>query len=112
MPSYCCVPGCTSKGPGHQFPADKALKKQWIHIINNPDDPITKKPWQPSLSSKVCHKHFSPDDYSRTHLGMSITYYIATLLLRTAFFIQHPLFSSPFVVSIDEWLQRPPLFLI
>lgn len=68
MPTYCCVPGCTTTGSGHKFPLDPQMKKRWIIAIKRLD-PVTKKIWQPSLSSVVCHNHFLPTDYRETLLG-------------------------------------------
>ena len=40
MPSFCCVPGCSSDGTFqkglafHEFPTEKSLRKSWIHAIH------------------------------------------------------------------------------
>ena len=30
MPDYCCVPGCSNLGTGHQFPSDPDIRKKWM----------------------------------------------------------------------------------
>lgn len=68
MPFYCCVPLCTSQG-GHKFPRDPTMRWRWQLAIKRLD-PTSNKVWSPTKSSVVCSRHFNPDDYVDTLLGM------------------------------------------
>lgn len=67
---YCCVPFCKSsskkKSPDltfHSFPKDESRKKDWIKAISRPEEKLGC-PWAPSQFSKICGKHFRPEDFS------------------------------------------------
>ena len=60
MPTLCCVPNCSRRG-GHQFPKEPNLRKLWIIAVRRGEPG-----WEPSVSTKVCAVHFSPEDYE-TH---------------------------------------------
>ena len=68
MPSFCCVPGCSSDGTFqkglafHEFPTEKSLRKSWIHAIRRDVGPhfqIVRG------STKVCSLHFREEDYRK-----------------------------------------------
>ncbi|KAJ8299959.1 hypothetical protein KUTeg_021478 [Tegillarca granosa] len=62
MPAYCCVPGCSSRTGGNQFPKDKDFWFKWQVAVKRMDV-NTKGIWQPSNDSVVCKLHFTSDDY-------------------------------------------------
>ena len=57
MPQCCAVPFCSEKKGGHKFPKDKTVSKQWLAAIRRDN-------YTPSKHSRVCKKHFNPDDYA------------------------------------------------
>ena len=60
MPVLCCVPNCSNRG-GFKFPTDKKLHFAWRVAIKRIDR--NKKLWKPTNFSRVCEKHFLPDDF-------------------------------------------------
>ena len=62
----CSVPGCTAQG-SHHFPTDKELSKKWIIAIKRADPLQPQKIWTPGKAARICHKHFSTEDYSTTN---------------------------------------------
>jgi hypothetical protein len=55
----CSVLTCqTRKGGMHTFPTDSEVRKQWIQFCGRGPR------WCPLFSSKVCHLHFTPDDFT------------------------------------------------
>ena len=56
MGGYCVVSKCKNRG-GHGFPRDKSLRKAWMNRIRR------ESSWAPSKHSKVCHEHFTDEDY-------------------------------------------------
>ena len=73
MPTLCCVPRCNGRG-GHLFPNDQNLRKRWIIAVKRGENN-----WTPSRFTKVCHAHFSEDDYvtHSTSLGKLVDYLLA-----------------------------------
>lgn len=59
MPSGCCVPRCSSRRGGHQFPNDPVLRKVWLVAVR-------RDQWKPTAASRVCHKHFKEEDFVAT----------------------------------------------
>ena len=74
MVQYCCVPLCNGYG-GPRFPKDAAEKEKWKAIIKKGVPGNKNKIWEPSPYDVVCHRHFRPEDYKGTLLGM-INFYI------------------------------------
>lgn len=68
MPGYCCVPWCTERSGGHQFPKDDEMKLKWKVAIRR-INPETKKIWEPGNRAVVCRKHFTSDCYQQTLMG-------------------------------------------
>ena len=66
MVNTCCVPGCKSgyrsqlkvkvTPPMFGFPKNEELRSAWIKAIS-------RKDWTPTNISRVCAKHFNPDDF-------------------------------------------------
>ena len=62
---YCLAYGCNSRQTKgcwisfFRFPKDKTFCKQWVHYCKRAD--FT----EPTLSSRLCSKHFSGDQYER-----------------------------------------------
>jgi hypothetical protein len=53
----CSVIKCRSQGKGlHTFPADPALRRQWILFCKRSPD------WTPGPSARLCNDHFRPSD--------------------------------------------------
>ncbi len=53
----CSVIKCRSQGKGlHTFPADPALRRQWILFCRRSPD------WTPGRSARLCNDHFRPTD--------------------------------------------------
>ena len=65
----CCVPGCKNGAPNYKtqgnypsFPfPDEGLsqRKEWIEKINH--EKVDNKIWKPTKNSRVCARHFEPD---------------------------------------------------
>ncbi|XP_061179525.1 52 kDa repressor of the inhibitor of the protein kinase-like [Saccostrea echinata] len=61
---YCAVYNCSSSSKVDKnvsffrFPKDAGLQKAWVHYCRRRDLKLTKY-------SKICEKHFTPDQYSR-----------------------------------------------
>ncbi|XP_035226849.1 THAP domain-containing protein 2-like [Stegodyphus dumicola] len=61
MPFKCCVTGCrgnykgTEKVHTFSFPKNDALRERWLRNI-------PRKDFSATPYSRVCHKHFQPDD--------------------------------------------------
>ena len=57
---YCCVPSCLStSGTGvhlHRIPSDK--RQQYANLIQRSNN------WIPNVNSRICEKHFAPDQYT------------------------------------------------
>ena len=68
MGRYCCVPYCSNRIKGHEFPKDPTHRQLWVIAIKRMD-PVSKKLWQPTSSSIVCKEHFLPEDYRQTLTG-------------------------------------------
>ncbi|XP_035208972.1 protein kinase C-binding protein 1-like, partial [Stegodyphus dumicola] len=68
MPSKCWIPGCRSnycprfKARVFSFPRDEKLRATWLKAIQRKDR-------VPSRASKVCEKHFKPEDIITTASG-------------------------------------------
>ena len=59
MPSTrCCVYACNANG-GHKFPKELDRRKLWTIAVRRAN-------WQPTATSVVCFRHFTPDDYQAT----------------------------------------------
>ncbi|CAG9109153.1 unnamed protein product [Plutella xylostella] len=56
MPQCCAVPLCSERKGGHMFPRDKTVLEQWLVAIR-------RKNYCPTKHSRVCKKHFNPEDY-------------------------------------------------
>ncbi|CAN7951069.1 unnamed protein product [Ixodes pacificus] len=68
MPTHCCVPQCSQRGPKDEeqnkvsyfgFPKDKELFKKWIVAIRRDEG----KHFKVTKSTKVCSKHFKDKDF-------------------------------------------------
>ncbi|KAM7297119.1 uncharacterized protein ISCGN_022272 [Ixodes scapularis] len=68
MPTHCCVPQCTQRGPKDEkqqkvsyfgFPRSKDLHKKWIVAIKRDEG----KHFKVTQSTKVCSKHFKEEQY-------------------------------------------------
>ncbi|CAN7998186.1 unnamed protein product [Ixodes hexagonus] len=68
MPTHCCVPQCTQRGPKDEkqskvsyfgFPRSKDLHKRWIVAIKRDEG----KHFKVTQSTKVCSRHFKEEDY-------------------------------------------------
>jgi len=76
MPTHCCVPLCTRKGYCEEetrekvsyfkFPTQEKTRKQWIHAIWRDEG----KDFQISSTTKVCLRHFKPDDLKKSLDGV------------------------------------------
>jgi len=76
MPTHCCVPLCTRKGYREEetrekvsyfkFPTQEKTRKQWIHAIWRDEG----KDFQISSTTKVCLRHFKPDDLKKSLDGV------------------------------------------
>ncbi|XP_064487513.1 uncharacterized protein LOC135399707 [Ornithodoros turicata] len=60
----CAVPGCVNKGSTstnrllHRIPKNEPARGTWLKLIGRHDVP-------PGVGLKICHLHFTPDDYVR-----------------------------------------------
>lgn len=59
----CVVPNCTSntKAPGHFFPKQQTIAKKWLDVISVPE--LNSLSEEEIRKCRICHLHFSPDDY-------------------------------------------------
>lgn len=66
MGKACCVPGCNSgvKVPMHKFPKNPKRCSEWINNLKL--DHLKNYAANELQTYKVCHKHFSENDYSQT----------------------------------------------
>ncbi|XP_063849708.1 uncharacterized protein LOC135093958 [Scylla paramamosain] len=55
----CCVPQCATQCGDHQFPQEAGMRKLW-------EVAIKREKWSPTAASRVCHKHFTGEDYVTT----------------------------------------------
>jgi hypothetical protein len=73
MPTTCVIPGCRSgyrqtkkdsdsdkeESPiFFKFPQESEIRKQWIDVVKK-----IRKDYEPTKHSRVCHKHFSPENF-------------------------------------------------
>ena len=74
MSTHCCVPNCTKKGYREDdgskvsyfvFPAEKTLRKKWIHAIRREEG----KHFTITQSTKVCSRHFRDYDLKKSLAG-------------------------------------------
>ncbi|XP_064475432.1 THAP domain-containing protein 2-like [Ornithodoros turicata] len=67
---YCTVPLCKSKQgvsdssiSYHEYPSDAALREKWLRNVSRGPDPGTNQAFLPADRSKVCSRHFKPEDF-------------------------------------------------
>uniref|UniRef100_A0A3Q1FKD8 THAP domain-containing protein 1 n=1 Tax=Acanthochromis polyacanthus TaxID=80966 RepID=A0A3Q1FKD8_9TELE len=66
---YCCVPLCTvssrcnSEVSFHSFPVDSVVRAQWLQKIRRDN-------FTPTKSTRVCRRHFKPDEFYVTAGGL------------------------------------------
>lgn len=65
---HCCVPGCRSHSrlrvPGvtfHKFPIEEKQRRMWADVVR-----CDRQKWEPGRNSRVCSKHFLPQDFDRS----------------------------------------------
>ena len=77
MPANCCVPNCTKKlyrtenGKKisyFKFPDDVNPKKRWLHAIRRDEG----KEFTVNQNTKICSRHFKPDDFVKSIGGQRI----------------------------------------
>ncbi|XP_064474351.1 peroxynitrite isomerase THAP4-like isoform X2 [Ornithodoros turicata] len=70
----CAVPGCVNKRSGaakrkcllHRIPKNEPARSTWLKLIDRHDI-------APGVGSRICHLHFTPDDYVRnTRIARSL----------------------------------------